>query len=405
MKKFIFILMCIFTSSASLATSTQVLEDINEKSSLQYFGFWGGYYWDIGDSGPNGSHLFENFLGLASNTEDKHLIGVAGVGTMYSTECGSRLSKKLDHQLCIIEHKLDDIISRNDRGNYNVLLGMEKLFYEKNSVPGEKLKNWETLIDEANYILSKIGKPEIIKPNNFTASPATKNQAAIKAVVSALSQQVFEQNPERLELIEILSVIDEPYLGIKENETSISNMFSSQRWILWELNKSLLKDKKTYVNFVRAIVWNSGTNLRDIIPFEYDYVSFNCYRGCSFDRHWDKEKNRWDKEKSIVHTTQKLINEKWPHQKVIMIPYAGASLNTHQCSNPERYPWVTPHVNWVNSYLIRYFNFAAQNTEVVGLLPFFWHDRLTKWCGAYRFQNQIETLSEISTKITDYSTK
>jgi len=61
------------------------------------------------------------------------------------------------------------------------------------------------------------------------------------------------------------------------------------------------------------------------------------------------------------------------------------------------------HLSWVNRNLIQYFNYAAspQNSEIVGLLPFFWYDTVNsddQFCGAYRYPEQIEILKDISEK-------
>jgi len=141
-----------------------------------------------------------------------------------------------------------------------------------------------------------------------------------------------------------------------------------------------------------------GKTLRDVIPWDYDYVSFDCYKDC----HFNNPSSSGFPKDSIVPTTEKLANENWNHQKIFMIPYVGAKLTTTQCESG--YPWVTNHLSWVETNLEEYFNYAAdeQNSEIVGLLPFYWYDTIHKdWCGAYRFSGQIDILQSISTKISE----
>ncbi|MCF6345805.1 MAG: hypothetical protein L3J00_04975 [Thiomicrorhabdus sp.] len=398
MKNFLFTFMCIFFSSTSLSVYANTLNEIEKGSNLQYFGFWGGYYWGIDSRGKNGSHLYYDFLSQTNN--DSHLIGVGAGRNDPSTgvDCTNTINV-LSERLCIIGAKLDTIIRLNQNQKYKVLLSIENILFERPAGrPGKHLQSWSQLILDANSILLSEGEDPITVPRH-TASPSVKNMAAIKAVIKALSVKVFDRHNDRTELVEMITLIDEPYISLNYNDaSSMNNMYSLQRWINWELNaSSSLKSKKRYVNFTKKLVSDhteNGKSLRNVLPWDYDYVSFNCYRSCSFEE--------------IASITKKLMKNNWSHQKVIMIPYAGAQVPWEYCDS--RYPWMKNHLSWVNRNLIQYFNYAAspQNSEIVGLLPFFWYDTVNsddQFCGAYRYPEQIEILKDISEKITNYVNK
>ncbi len=372
--------------------------------NLQYFGFWGGNYWTEAGS-ELGSSLYYDFIGpkVHGNT-DTHLVAVAGnkAGKMYDSDCGN--DDNLSASFCRTINKLDYIVSvSGGRTKYKALLSIEGLLVRISGSGHKILKEAVSLRKEANRILAMHGLPEVPPPGIGSSNMIAKNNmAAIKAVIKALDAVVFPNTTEgkrRRNIVEIISIVDEPYLRMGINTSAIQNSKSWQRWVNWELNKSSLADKKTYVNFTKHLVWldqrlNNGTKLKDLIAWDYDIVSFDCYSKCTFNSIFSPA------DESIVKTTKKLMRDNWPHQKVFMIPYAGIQDDTSCYDNNSS----ADPARGGNSALVNaYFRFAAasSNNEIIGLLPFRWHDniRTDPFCGAYRYDDLIQTLGDIAVEI------
>ena len=371
------------------------LNDITNPN-LRYFGMWGALNGRFdGNLAP-----ISFYESLPHYEHQLVMVGAYWAGVDYCTD----INNGLEERICLLDVHLQEVL-RLGRPNFKVVMLIDEIFffdaghgvkYLRSSIyPGTG--DGRDLLTEANRLLPN---PVVVEHDARYTEGENRVRAEIKAGWKALKYLLFDDNPRGeiyKDLIEIIYVIDEPYLGATD-ETFKNVRGGWQEWILEQIRLDEdFAGIRTMVNYsvlqLEAMHQRpSGTAYH--INASYDYVAFDCYKDCTFYRSQDQRR-------SIVEYMEILREKKHSHQRIFMIPYIGAQLPLSDCDCGYAYT----HSIWVSCILMDYFNYAADsmNDDVVGLLPFGWADGVysDSWCGAYRFLHQVHVLKQISARISN----